>query len=122
MTPLRLGQIVVTLAALASLGCTTPKGLPSGAQLVGGGLQIDYEAPTDGTVILVEKVTGRMVATESLSSGSDFTFGPNSGVWAELLLTLFGVPSSDGELTLQIPTNSVFQLYFVPNKEPVAAP
>ncbi|MBN9692825.1 MAG: hypothetical protein J0M24_21480 [Verrucomicrobia bacterium] len=116
MSPIRFGQIVVTVTILATLGCTTPKGLPSGAQLVGGGLQIDYEAPTDGTVILVEKVTGRMVATESLSSGSDFTFGPSSGVWAELLLTLFGTPSADGELTLQMPTNAVFQLYFVPTK------
>ena len=116
MISTRLGLIAVTVAILATLGCTTPKGLPSGAQLVGGGLQIDYEAPTDGTVILVEKVTGRMVATESLSSGSDFTFSPSSGNWAELMLTLFGVPSADGELTLQIPTNSVFQLYFVPTK------
>lgn len=116
MLPIRPGQIVVTFAAFATLGCTTPKGLPSGAQLVGGGLQIDYEAPTDGTAILVEKVTGRMVATESLSSGSSFSFSPSSGNWAELMLTLFGVSSSDGELNLQIPTNSVFQLYFVPNK------
>lgn len=116
MPSLRFGQMIVTSAIFATLGCTTPKGLPSGAQLVGGGLQIDYEPPTDGTVILIEKVTGRMVATETLSSGSSFTFGPSSGNWAELMITLFGAPSTNGEVSIQIPTNSVFQLYFVPAK------
>ncbi len=86
-------------------GCTTPgNGLPTGSRVVGGGLSVDYRAPENGTVVLREETTRRMVATQTLSEGDPFTF-PDVTMHHEALTKLFGDP---------MPTNLVFTLYFVP--------
>ena len=97
-------------------GCATSN-LPTGARLVGGGLAIEYRAPSDGTVILTERTSGRMVATESLGEGDGFSFSQNDPSCARVLFSMFAptnaVPTDE---FLPVPTNTFFQLYFVPAK------
>lgn len=101
---------------LVLAGCTTSN-LPRGARLVGGGLDIRYTAPAAGTVILIERTSGRIVATRSLEgNGHEFHFSPNSFDNGDVLAAMFSaVPTKEGELT-HVPTNTFFQLYFVPEK------
>lgn len=92
--------------------------LPKGAKLVGGGLEISFVPPVDGTAIVLERSTGKMIATESLNAnGSPWEFGsahvPN---WDQLLASLFPVTNGTNATFLyQLPTNAFFELYFVPN-------
>ena len=106
----------VTAACVALVGCASSS-LPRGARWVGGGLKIAYETPADGTVILMERTTGRIVATESLPEGRSFTFAPDHQNYSEVLFRMFGSTNSwDPADVLVVPTNTYFQLYFVPVK------
>jgi hypothetical protein len=81
---------------------------------VGGGLQIEYRAPADGTAILFERTSGRIVATESLERGSDFDFDASRQSRAEILSSMFATNNgADSDQALSIPTNTYFELYFV---------
>jgi len=108
--------LAMIAVGLALAGCTTSH-LPKRARLVGGGLDIRYSPPAAGTVILIERTSGRMVATKSLEgNGHEFHFSPNSYDNGDVLAAMFSaVPTKEGELT-QVPTNTFFQLYFVPEK------
>jgi hypothetical protein len=107
------------------VGCATSN-LPRGARLVGGGLDIRYNAPAAGTVILIERTSGRIVATKSLEAkGAEFYFTPSSFDNGDVIATMFStVPGNTGEITFpptntfitHVPTNTFFQLYFVPAK------
>lgn len=107
----RLGVIAF---AVGLAGCATST-LPSGARLVGGGLMVEYKAPADGTAILIERTSGRIVATESLGEGDKFDFHPNLQAYDEVLFRMFGDTNAtaDGGVVV-VPTNTFFQLYFVP--------
>ena len=95
-----IGLGVVLLAA----GCATCE-LPRGAQVVGGGIQIAWTAPEAGTVLLVEKTTGKTVVTRSLAgNGDSFSFEGTMGTDAQVLGAAFDT----------MPTNAQFVLYFVP--------
>lgn len=64
---------------LVGEGCTTiaplqGNDLPRDVQIVGGGFRINWIAPTDGTVYLYEKKSGKIVETESLSEGDSYEF------------------------------------------------
>ncbi len=64
---------------LVGAGCTTiaplqGNDLPRDVQIVGGGFRINWIAPTDGTVYLYEKKSGKIVETESLSEGDSYEF------------------------------------------------
>jgi len=101
-------------------GCSTGH-LPKGAQLVGGGLDIRYVPPTDGTVMLMERTSGKIIATGSVSSsGAPFEFGPTSTPNWDVLMTGFFPQKNptQGGTSYQIPTNAIFELYFVPEKNP----
>lgn len=108
------------LAGFVLAGCTTTpsnSALPSGARLVGGGVDLKYEAPVDGTVILIERTSGRAVATESLSEGRSFEFSPRLSSFNEAMFPLFGGTNTyDPGVPIVLPTNTYFQLYFVPAK------
>jgi hypothetical protein len=106
----------ITALCIVLAGCATSD-MPRGARLVGGGLKIEYTAPSDGTVILKERASGRIVATESLEEGSDFDFSPNHNGCSEVLFSLFAPTNAvyTGEFP-QMPTNTFFELYFVPSK------
>ena len=93
-----LGLGILVLA----VGCSST-GLPRGAYVVGGGPHISYNPPGAGTCILVEKTSGKIVATKS-SSGGSFEFDATSEQDSATLASLFGAA----------PTNAQFVLYFVP--------
>jgi len=106
----------VILLGVALVGCVSSN-LPRGARLVGGGLMIHYEAPADGTVILTERTSGRVLATRSLSEGQSFEFGPGQDGFEEVLFRMFGGTNTvETAAVMQVPTNTFFQLYFVPAK------
>jgi hypothetical protein len=113
---MRMSQLGLIVLVVALAGCATSD-LPRGARFVGGGLMVDYEAPTDGTAILIERTSRRIVATESLSEGSSFRFGPGWGSCDEVLFRMFAHPDAvDVGGVVVVPTNAFFQLYFVPEK------
>ena len=113
---MRMNHLGFIVLVVALAGCATSD-LPRGARLVGGGLMVDYEAPTDGTAILIERTSRRIVATEALSEGSNFSFSPGSGSYDEVLFRMFAHPDAvEGVGVVVVPTNAVFQLYFVPEK------
>jgi hypothetical protein len=109
----RSGMVALVIALA---GCATSN-LPSGARLVGGGLTVEYTAPTDGTAILIERTSGRIVATESLGEGDSFDFHPRVQGYDEVLFRMFGNTNAtpDGGVVV-VPTNTFFQLYFVKEK------
>lgn len=77
-----------------------------GAKKVGGGLQIEWSAPADGTALLVETTTGKTVATQSMSvRGPAFDFDVTRDRNADVLKAIFPT----------MPTNATFVLYFVPS-------
>jgi len=99
-------HIIGLAALLLAIGCASTGNLPTGAKKVGGGLQIDWDPPGDGTAILVETTTGKTVATKSVSeTGAGFRFDVTSEQDADVLKAIFPT----------MPTNAQFVLYFVPS-------
>ncbi len=108
--------LAVTLVSLLFAGCATSP-LPKGARLVGGGLAIEYEAPENGTVILVEHRSGRKIATQSLAQGASFKFGPDWSDSKEVLRSMYAPPGDDSDQFPRVPPDAHFDLYFVPQPE-----
>ncbi len=94
---------------LLAVGCSSlraPAGLPRGAYRVGGGARISFDPPEKGTCILVEKTSGRVIATKS-SAGGGFEFDATSEQDEQTLKSVYGGV---------VPTNAQFVLYFVPER------
>jgi hypothetical protein len=78
----RVGGSSIVVAVVVGLGmivagCNTVSqapGLPRGVQAVGGGLQIYWKAPSDGTVYLVEQASRKIIETKSLDAGEIYEF------------------------------------------------
>ncbi len=95
---------IVLLALALGVGCTTP-GRPPAAKVIGGGAQIEWQASQDGTAILVEAVTGKVIMTRSLKANDQrFTFDYTVAEEAEVVKKALG----------NMPANPEFVLYFVP--------
>ena len=103
----------VAVAAMMALplrgGCSTPPSfeadfLPEDGYVVGGGLMIEWEAPEDGTVYLIEKQTGKVIETRSLEAGGSYSFSIASGVQADEFEQVLGIEFSEAR----------FLLYFEP--------
>jgi hypothetical protein len=105
----RVIAAVLIVLAFAFAGCSTPRhlqadGLPGEQYLVGGGFMIDWKAPTEGTVYLVEKTSGKIIETRSLDAGDNYSFSVSSeGQGAEFERAL-GIRFSEAR----------FMLYFQP--------
>ena len=109
--------IVVVLSAVILPGCGSfvsdmgnnfnSDGLPKQKFFVGGGLQIDWIAPVDGTIYLVEENTRKILMTKSLEAGEDFELSV-SDMNSDEAKKLLGV-SDISKLN--------FSLYFIPTKE-----
>ena len=80
------------------------KGLPNRKYLVGGGLDIEWRVPQNGTVYLVEETTGKIVITKSFPADKVFEFNPGS-TEPEKTKEIFGIDMSELK----------FSLYFIPN-------
>jgi hypothetical protein len=106
---MRLKPLLLSLTALLIVtGCATRlRPFPAGAVRIGGGLNIEWEAPRHGTVVLMEEKSGKIIATQSLEPGDSFDFGPQYSGFEETLSAVF--PDGAG-----LPTNAVFGLYFSP--------
>jgi hypothetical protein len=100
-----IGIIGIGILLLAG-GCATTGNLPPRGHLVGGGLQIDWDPPRDGTAILFERTTGKTVATMSVSPGNPFRFDVTRESHAEVLEAVFAD---------SVPPDWDFLLYFVPS-------
>ena len=106
--------ILGVLIAFAILGCATSN-LPRGARLVGGGLDIEYQAPVPGTVILMERTSGRIIATETLEEGDAFRFGSADVDSSPVLKSMMTLTNQIGQSEYpSLGTNTNFQLFFVP--------
>ncbi len=86
-------------------GCSTNRslqadGLPDEEYLVGGGMMINWDAPTTGTAYLVEKTTGRIVETRSMQRGDTYDFSIGSTGQAAEFEKVFGVKLSEARLLL----------------------
>lgn len=107
-----LGAIFLGMITITTVGCTMysgcfqSNGLPRKAYFVGGGMQIEWVAPTYGTAYFVEEESQRILQTKFLQKGEDFnlTMGLEPGPFQEK----FGMPLGDAK----------FSLYFIPYNEP----
>lgn len=92
------------LMTLAGCGTMRLQGsdLPRGAKVVGGGFLIDWQAPTAGTVYLVEKTTGKIVETKSLDEDDsyDFEMSLDDQSVTETFKDTFGIPVKEAKLVL----------------------
>jgi hypothetical protein len=86
---------LATSLTLAAAGCSTGP-LPRHAQLVGGGLSINWAAPSNGTAILYEKTTGKVIATASLKTDETFEFELGQGNTDDMIQKMLGekIPGS----------------------------
>lgn len=66
--------LMLVAAGCSTMGPLRGGDLPRGAKVVGGGFQIDWEAPTAGTAYLVEETSGKIITTESLDEDETFEF------------------------------------------------
>jgi hypothetical protein len=72
--------VVAVGLMLIATGCTTlsqnqpETGLPRNLEVVGGGLTINWIAPTAGTAYLVEKTSGKIIETRAMNEGDVFKF------------------------------------------------
>lgn len=91
------------VAALFVAGCATSSTLPKGAKVVGGGLLIHYAPSTEGVCFLVEKKSGKIIATQSSREGA-FEFDATGERERAILEATLGQPGPDAQ----------FVLYFLP--------
>ena len=97
-------------------GCTSSH-LPRNGKVVGGGLLIEWRAPSAGTAILVETVSDRIVVTESLEQGDIFTFDA-AGENAALVDSILAGADVRGSRNLSpLAETTRFVLYFVPDSD-----
>ncbi|HPD48249.1 MAG TPA: hypothetical protein P5279_01555 [Anaerohalosphaeraceae bacterium] len=89
--------VVGWLAAVGVVGCGrqvhrtegdfTKCGIPERQFLVGGGFEVRYVAPADGTVFWVEERTRRIVVTRTVQKGEEVRLGERPA-WRDLEDTL----------------------------------
>ena len=96
--------IVLAVAGCAPRGSARLEDLPGEQRLVGGGLMINWQAPEDGIVYLIEKRTGKLVETRSLHEGETYAFTVETAVDAADMESLLGINIAQTE----------FLLYFEP--------
>ena len=92
--------LVMMVAGCSTVGPWRIANLPSGGRIVGGGFAINWRAPVKGTVYLVEKMSGKVIATESLDEGELYKFNVDPGSEALAFKTAIGVNLADAELVL----------------------
>jgi hypothetical protein len=108
--------MVVSVALLLGLaGCSsmdflsdsafTSDGLPKREYLVGGGMHVQYTAPSDGRVYWVEESTQKILAMKSVKADEQTEFGAED-METDAVKKKLGVDLKD----------AAFSLYFVPDE------
>ena len=96
---------ITSLLALMCVGCRTTRSLhvdvpPVQGELVGGGMKIEWTAPANGTVYLIEGTTNRIMETRSLEQGNTYSFSvPSKGQGGEFEQIL-GIKLADARFLL----------------------
>jgi hypothetical protein len=112
----RIGRAVAIFIVLLDLaGCSstgflsrgplTASGLPRKQYLVGGGMHIEYVAPSDGRLYWAEETTQRILAMKSVKAEEKTEFGAED-MATDATKKRLGVDLKDAR----------FSLYFVPDK------
>jgi hypothetical protein len=101
--------LVLCLSALFATGCASSQktsfglnGLPHEQYRVGGGFDIEYNAPADGTFYLLDLSSGKFVVTKNTTEGDTFDFSIDSADMDQA--KAFGINLEKSKLVL----------YFVP--------
>ncbi len=102
---LLLGLTGCSATGLFSRGPLTGTGLPKKQYLVGGGMHIEYVAPSDGRLYWVEETTQKILAMKSVKADEKTEFGTDQ-LAADTFKAKLGVDLKDAR----------FSLYFVPDK------
>ena len=68
----QLWSLGIGVLVMTCLGGCTSSSLPNPQFRVGGGFDIDYDAPSPGTAIWADAATGRVLETKSLDRGERF--------------------------------------------------
>jgi hypothetical protein len=105
-TAMRNSSLVILACCLAFMvgGCSglegsafRSDGIPQDKYLVGGGWQIDFTAPSNGTAYLVEMNYRKLLETKSLDEGESYRQNIDPG---ESQLKDIGIDSSSARLAL----------------------
>ena len=103
-----LGGILLFMVSCASTRVFTETGMPHAKFQVGGGWEINYKAPSNGTLYWVETKGGKILQTQSVQKGKEVEFGampdPTDPDIIKAVEELMGVPLGEVDL----------RLYFVP--------
>jgi len=84
-------------------GWFTEKGLPARRYQVGGGLDVEYKAPVDGTLYWVEEQTGKILETRPVTQGE--------------VAEAYRTPEQVGTAVGNPPNSVSVSLYFIPSVE-----
>jgi hypothetical protein len=112
----QIARVVAGLALLLGLaGCSsvgflsrgplTAAGLPQRQYLVGGGMHIEYVAPSDGRLYWAEETTQKILEMKSVKAEEKTEFGAGE-MASDAVKKRLGVDLKDAR----------FSLYFVPDK------
>ena len=102
---LLLGIAGCSSTGFLSPGPLTADGLPKKQYLVGGGMHIQYVAPSDGRLYWAEETTRKILAMKSVQADQESEFGAED-LAADAVKKKLGVDLKDAK----------FSLYFVPDK------
>jgi len=102
---LLLGMAGCSSTGFLSRGPLTATGLPKKQYLVGGGMHIEYMAPSDGRLYWAEETTQKILAMKSVKAEQQTEFGADD-LAADAIKKKLGVDLKDAK----------FSLYFVPDK------
>ncbi len=102
---LLLGLAGCSSTGFLSRGPLTASGLPQRQYLVGGGMHIEYTAPSDGRLYWAEETTQKILAMKSVKAEEKTEFGTDDMASDDVKEKL-GVNLKDAR----------FSLYFVPDK------
>lgn len=105
-----IAGVLVVIGALFIAGCATTGAksdiLFEDKYIVGGGFEIEYQAPEPGRAILVDRTSGRMLMTESLQKAGRFESTTDlSDPEISQILSSLGIDLAKAELVL----------YFIPD-------
>lgn len=102
---LLLGLAGCSSTGFLSRGPLTASGLPKKQYLVGGGMHIEYVAPSDGRLYWAEETTQKILAMKSVKAEEKTEFGADD-MASDAIKKKLGVDLKDAR----------FSLYFVPDK------
>ncbi|MBN1362568.1 MAG: hypothetical protein JW993_18365 [Sedimentisphaerales bacterium] len=92
--------LIIIVAGCRSTPAMRPAELPANVQVVGGGVMINWEAPADGTVYLVDKTSGKVIVTQTVEQGDPYEFELDPEDGAEAFKAVTGVELEDARLVL----------------------